>query len=34
MSYNNQPLLQESVSAVTATPSVDIGTRRIVDGRE
>lgn len=34
MSYYNQPLLNESVSAVTATPSVDIGTRRWHDGRE
>lgn len=34
MSYYNQPLLNEGVSAVTATPSVEIGTRRFVDGRE
>jgi len=34
MAYYKQPLLTESVSAVTATPSVELGTKRIVDGRE
>lgn len=35
MAYQSlSPVLFESVSAVTATPSVDLGIRRIVDGNE
>jgi hypothetical protein len=34
MGFNSQPALQESVSAVTTTASVDLGTRRVVDGNE
>lgn len=32
MGFNNQPLLPESVSHVTLTGSIDIGTRRTVSG--
>lgn len=32
--YNNEMLFTESVSATTATPSVELGTRRVVDGNE
>ena len=34
MGVNNQQLWQEGVTAVTLTPSVDLGTRRTVDGNE
>ena len=34
MAFFKQGLFTESVSAVTATPSVELGTRRIVDGCE
>jgi hypothetical protein len=34
MAYYKQQLWTESVSAVTATPSVELGTRRIVNGSE
>jgi hypothetical protein len=34
MAFSRQPLLRESVSAVTTTASVDLGTRRVVDGSE
>jgi len=34
MAYLNQNLWTEGVSAVTATPSVELGTRRVVDGKE
>lgn len=34
MAYYNEPLLRESVSAVTATNTVEPGTRRWNDGRE
>jgi hypothetical protein len=34
MGYNKENLLRESVSAVTATPSVALGTRRVVNGSE
>jgi hypothetical protein len=34
MAYYRQQLWTETVSAVTATPSVDLGTRRIVGGSE
>lgn len=34
MAFYKQQIWQESVSAVTTTASVDLGTRRIVDGSE
>jgi len=34
MAYSKQNLFTESVSAVTATPSVELGTRRVVGGAE
>lgn len=34
MAYSDQILLTEGVSAATATNTVDIGTRRLVNGRE